>query len=153
MKNTFLTNLNIFILHYVIFLKNEKLMTNIYKNVYWFRDILYKRNNHVSDITLTKHTFDSISKDFFKLKNKTHKPQVKIYFIRCIPFENDCAILNCVNAAKPNSGYKIDNSKTQEGQLFIDSDMYAADIYGDGECLYPFDFKKEIIICKKCNFP
>ena len=77
------------------------------------RDFLYKRNSHVPDITLAKHTFDSISKDFSKLNNKNQKPQVKIYFARYIRFENDCAILNCANSTKPNAGYKIYNSKTQ----------------------------------------
>ena len=120
---------------------------------------MYKRNNHIPDITLTKHTFDSISKDFSKLNNKKHKPQMKICFIRYTPPESDCAILNCANATKPNAGYKIDNSKTQDGQLFNDSDIYATDINSHGECLYPFDFKivsiwfqKWTIMCKKCNF-
>ena len=113
---------------------------------------MYKRNNHVPDITLTKHTFDSISKDFSKLKNKNHKPQVKIYFARYIPFENDCALLNCANATKQNAGYKVDNNKTQEGQLFNDSGIYAADIYGDSDCLYPFDFKNELLYAKNVTF-
>ena len=59
------------------------------------RGILYKRNNHVPKVALTKHTFDSISKDFFKLRNKSHKPQSKICFVKYAPLESDCAILNC----------------------------------------------------------
>ena len=70
-------------------------------------DILYKRNNHVLDITLTKPAFGSILKDFPELKNKNHGPKVEIYFARYIPFGNDCAILNCANATKPNARYKI----------------------------------------------
>ena len=116
------------------------------------RDFLYKRNSHVPDITLTKHIFDSISKDFSKLNNRNHKPQVKIYFARYIRFENDCVILNCANTTKPNAGYKIHNSKTQEEQLFNDSDIYAADIYSDGECLYPFDFDNELLYAKNVTF-
>ena len=100
-----------------------------------------KKNNHISDITLTKHTVHSISKDFSKLKNKNHKPQRKICFVKYTLPESDRAILNCANATKPNAGYKIDNSKTQDGQLFNDSDIYATDINSHGECLYPFDFK------------
>ena len=115
-------------------------------------DILYRRNNHVRDITLTKHTFDSILKYFCKQKNKNHKPQVKIYFARYISFENDCAILNCANATKTNADYKIDNSKTQEGQLFNDSDIYATDIYSYGECLYPFEFENELLYAANVIF-
>ena len=110
---------------------------------------MYKRNNHVRDITLPKHTSGSILKDFSKLKNKNHKPKVEIYFARNIPFENDCAILNCANSSKPNAGNKIDNSKTLEGQFFNDSDIYAADIY---ECLYPFDFKNELLYATNVTF-
>ena len=116
------------------------------------RDILYKRNNHVPDITSTKHTFDSVSNNFSKLKNKNHTPQVKINFARYILLENDCAILNCANATKPNACYIIDNSKTHEGQLFNNSDIYAADIYTDGECLYPFDFENELLDAKYVTF-
>ena len=56
------------------------------------------------------------------------------------------------NATKPNAGYKIDSSKTQEEQLFNDTDIYAADIYSDGECLYPFDFKNELLYAKNVTF-
>ena len=34
------------------------------------RDNLYKKNNHVPDAILSKHTFESISNDFAKLKPK-----------------------------------------------------------------------------------
>ena len=134
-------------------------MTNIYKmfiDLHYFKkencDILYKRNNHVPEVTLTKHTFDSISKGFSKLKNKNHKPQIKICFVKYTPPESDCAILNCANATEPNAGYKIDISKTQEGQLFNDLDIYTADIYSDGQCLYPFDFKNELLYAKNVTF-
>ena len=56
------------------------------------------------------------------------------------------------SATKPNAGYKIDSSKTQEEQLFNDTDIYAADIYSDGECLYPFDFKNELLYAKNVTF-
>ena len=85
----------------MLFLKNKKLIRNIYKifiDLCNFkkekRDILYKRNNHVPKVTLTKHTFDSISKDFFKLRNKSNKSKSKICFVKYTPLESDCAILN-----------------------------------------------------------
>ena len=129
-------------------------MADIYKMselCFFKNDILYKKNNHISDITLTKHTVHSISKDFSKLKNKNHKPQRKICFVKYTLPESDRAILNCANATKPNAGYKIDNSKTQEGQLFNDSDIYAA-IYSDGKCLYQFNFKNELLYAKNVTF-
>ena len=88
------------------------------------RDNLYKKTNHVPNITLSKYTFESISNDLSKLKLQNYNTQVKIYYSKYIPHDCDCAILNCANAYLPNAGKKIDGSKTQEGQLFNDSDIY-----------------------------
>ena len=100
-------------------------MTNIYKmsELCFFkkenRNILYKKNNHIVEVKLPRHTFASISKDFSKPKKNNLKPQIKICFLRYPPPESDCAILNCANATKPNAGHKIDNSKIKEGQLLM----------------------------------
>ena len=125
-------------------INGKYLVLNIYKMSIDLRFFLRKNRD--------KHKFHSILKDFSKLKNKNRKPQVKTFFARYIPLENDCAKLNRANATNPNAGYHIDNSKIQEGQLFNDSDIYATDIYSDGECLYPFKFENKLLLCKKCDF-
>ena len=69
-----------------------------------------------------------------------------------MPHDCDCAILNCANAYLPNAGKVIDGSSTQEGQLFNDSDIYAANIYDGGECLYPFGFENELLFANNVTF-
>ena len=115
-------------------------------------DNLYKKNNHVPNATLSKHTFESISNDFAKLKPKNYKTQVKIYYSKYIPHDCDCAILNCANAFLPNAGKRIDGSSTQEGQLFNDSDIYAANIYDGDKCFYPFDYENKLLYAKNATF-
>ena len=116
------------------------------------RDNLYKKNNHISYATLSEHTFESISKDFFKLKPYNYNTQIKIYYSKYISHDCNCAILNCANADLPNAGKKIDRSSTQEGQLFNDSDIYATNIYDGDKCLYPFNFESELLYAKDVIF-
>ena len=117
------------------------------------RDNLYKKNNHVPNATLCKHTFESISNDFAKLKPQNYKMQVKMHYSKYIPHECNCAVLNCANADLPNADKKIDGSSAQEGQLFNDSDIYAANIYDkDNKCLYPFAFESELLYAKNVTF-
>ena len=104
---------------------------------YLKRDNLYKKNNHVPNVTLSKHTFESILSDFSKLKPLDYNTRVKIYYSKYIPQDRDCAILNCANNYLPNAGYPIDGGPTQEGQLFNDSDIC--------ECLYPFNLESELL--------
>ena len=116
------------------------------------RDILYKKNNRVPNITLSKHTFASVSNDFSKLKSYNYDPQVTIYYSKYIPHDCDCAILICANAYLPNAGKRIDRSSTEEGKLFNDSDIYTANIYDGDKCLYPFVFENELLYAKNVTF-
>ena len=114
---------------------------------YLKRDNLYKKNNHVPNVTLSKHTFESILSDCSKLKPLDYNMRVKIYYSKYIPQDRDCVILNCANNYLPNAGYPIDGSPTQEGQLFNDSDIYA-----HNECLYPFNLESELLYARNETF-
>ena len=114
--------------------------------------IFYIKKNHVPNVILSKHTFESNSNDFSRLKLYNYDPLVKIYFSKYIPHDCDCSILNCANAFLPNAGKKIDGSSTQEGKLFNDSDIYAPNIYDRDKCLYPFDFENELFYAKNVTF-
>ena len=48
-----------------------------------------------------------------------------------------------------NAGYRIDHSITQEGQIFHDSDVFAAKNLSD---FYPFNFKEELLFVKNVTF-
>ena len=56
--------------------------------------------------------------------------------------------MNCVNSDKPNAGYKIEHSISQQGQLFYDTDIFTADLKN----LYPFDFSNELLYAKNVTF-
>ena len=111
------------------------------------RDNLYKKNNNVPNVTLSKHTFESILSDFSKLKPLDYNTRVTIYYSKYIPQDRDSAILNCANNYLPNAGYPIDESPIQEGQLFNDLDLYA-----HNECLYPFNLASELLYARNVTF-
>ena len=102
------------------------------------RDNLYKQNGHVPNITVTKYTFDTIDKEFPRLKPCNYNTKIEIYYPKHIPNDCDCALLNCANSDAPNAGFRINRSTTQEGQLFNDSDIYAANFYNDNGYMHPF---------------
>ena len=110
---------------------------------------LYKNHNHIPNIEIKKYTFDEIDCEFGKIKKNNYSDtKIRIRYIKHTPQVSNYAILNCANSYKPNAGYKIDHGITQEGQLFYDTDIFAADFKN----LYPFDFKNELLYAKNVTF-
>ena len=109
---------------------------------------LYKKEGHIPDIELSKYTFDDIDHEFLKVKQRNYQTKIRIIYSKHIPFDSECVILNCANSDLPNAGYKIDKKPTQEGQLFNDSDIFAADFNG----MYRFDFSNELLHVKNRTF-
>ena len=66
--------------------------------------------------------------------------KIKIKYFKHFPQVSNCAILNCGNSDSVNAGYGINHRITQEGQLFHDTDVFAADFKN----FYLFNFKCNI---------
>ena len=110
---------------------------------------LYKKANHIPIVEITKYTFDEIQDKFNKRKKDDYVgTKIKIKYLKYFPQISNCVILNCANSDSPNAGYKIDHGITQEGQLFRDTDVFAANF----KELYPFDFKNELLYAKNVTF-
>ena len=57
---------------------------------------------------------------------KIIKTQINICYYKKLPQIFNSVILNCANSDSMNAGYRIDHCITQEGQIFHDSDVFAA---------------------------
>ena len=91
--------------------------------------MLKLKNTHLikfSMILIQKKRYDWIS------------TKIKIKYYKQFPQISNYAILNCANSDSLNAGYRIDHCVTQEGQLFHDTDVFAADF-------------KDFTVCQKCN--
>ena len=112
---------------------------------------LYKKNNHVPVGEAGKYKFTEIDKCFNNLKRNFEiiKTQINICYYKNIPQIFNCVILNCANSDSMNAGYRINHCITQEGQIFHDSDVFAAKNLSD---LYPFNFKEELLYVKNVTF-
>ena len=112
---------------------------------------LYKRNNHFPIGQAEKYKFSEIDKCFDNLKRsfETMKSQINICYYKDLPQVSNCVILNCANSDSMNAGYRINHCITQEGQIFHDSDVFAAKNLSD---FYPFDFKEELLYVKNVTF-
>ena len=99
---------------------------------------LYKRNNHLPIGQAEKYKFSEIDRCFNNLKSnlKIIKTQINICYYKKLPQIFNSVILNFVNSDSPNAGYRIDRCITQEGQIFHDSDVFAAKNLSD----LPFQF-------------
>ena len=110
---------------------------------------LYKKVNHISIVEIKKYTFDEIKNEFDKRKtDDCVGTKIKIKYLKYFPQVSNCVFLNCANSDSPNAGFKIDHGITQEGQLFCDTDIFAANF----KELYPFDFKNELLYAKNVTF-
>ena len=112
---------------------------------------LYKRNNHFPIGQAEKYKFSEINKCFnnFKANFEILKTNINICYYKDLPQISNCAILNCANPDAMNAGYRINHCITQEGQIFNDSDVFAAKNLPD---FYPFDFKQELLYVKNVTF-
>ena len=113
------------------------------------RWLLYNKFNHTPSGIATKYTFDKIQTMFEKEvdKNRTYA-KIRISYEKNLPQVSGCVILNCANADAINAGYGIDHCITQEGQLFHDTDVFAANLPEH----FPFNFKKELLYVKDVTF-
>ena len=110
---------------------------------------LYNKVNHIPIIEIAKYSFDEIQNEFDKRKKDDYVgTKIKIKYLRHFPQVSNCVILNCANSDSPNAGYKIDHGITQEGQLFRDTDVFAANF----KEFYPFDFNNELLYAKNVTF-
>ena len=110
---------------------------------------LYKKGNHIPIVEINKYTFDEIQNEFdIRKKDDYVGTKIKIKYLKHFPQVSNCVILNCANSDSPNAGYKIDHGITQEGQLFRDTDVFAANF----KKFYPFDFKNELLYVKNVTF-
>ena len=113
------------------------------------RLILYDKVNHIPIVEIEKYTFDKIQNEFDKRKTDDYVgTKIKIKYLRHFPQVSNCVILNCANSDSVNAGYKIDHGITQEGQLFHDTDVFAANF----KHFHPFDFKNELLYAKNVTF-
>ena len=103
------------------------------------RFLLYKGANHIPNAKIKKYTFDKIQYDFdTKKADDWIITKIKIKYYKHFPQISNYAILNCANSDSLNAGHRIDHCITQEGQLFHDTDVFAADF-------------KDFTVCEKCN--
>ena len=110
------------------------------------RIMLHKKCNHIPISEIKKYTFDEIQKKFDIIKTDDYvSTKIKIKYLK--HFSN-CVILNCANSDSVNAGCRIDHCITEEGQLFHDTDVFAADFKN----FYPFDFKNELLYAKNITF-
>ena len=112
------------------------------------RIILYNKVNHIPIVEIEKYTFDEIQNEFVKKKTDYVGTKIKIKYLKHFPHVSNCVILNCANSDSVNAGYKIDHGIMQEGQLFRDTDVFAANFKN----FYPFDFKNELLYAKNVTF-
>ena len=70
-------------------------------------------------------------------------------YSKYLPQITNCIILNCANSDQPNAGYGINHCITQEGQIFNDSDVFAAK---NLTSFYPFKFNEELLFIKNVTF-
>ena len=112
---------------------------------------LYKKNNHFPIGEAQKYKFDEIDECFNDLKSnfKIMKTSINICYYKNLPQHSNCVILNCANSDAMNAGYRINHCVTQEGQIFHDSDVFAAKNLSD---FYPFNFKEELLYVKNVTF-
>ena len=111
---------------------------------------LYKKNDHFPIGQAEKYKFDEIDKCFNNFKNYyISKIKIRICYYKNLPQISHCAILNCANSDAMNAGYRINHCITQEGQIFHDSDVFAAKNLSD---FYPFNFKEELLYVKNVTF-
>ena len=112
---------------------------------------LYERNNHIPIGQAEKYKFSETDRCFNNLKSnlKIIKTQINICYYKKLPQIFNSVILNCANSDSMNAGYRIDHCITQEGQIFHDSDVFAAKNLSD---FYPFDFKEELLYVKNVTF-
>ena len=112
---------------------------------------LYKKNNHFPIGEAQKYKFDEIDECFNDLKSnfKIIKTNINICYYKNLPQLSNCVILNCANSDAMNAGYRINHCVTQEGQIFHDSDVFAAK---NLSYFYPFNFKEELLYVKNVTF-
>ena len=112
---------------------------------------LYKKNNHFPIGEAQKYKFDKIDECFNDLKTsfKIIKTNINICYYKNLPQHSNCVILNCANSDAMNAGYRINHCVTQEGQIFHDSDVFAAK---NLSYFYPFNFKEELLYVKNVTF-
>ena len=112
---------------------------------------LYNKNNHILICQAEKYSFNEIQTRFNNIKNDFTliKTEIITLYSKYLPQISNCIILNCANSDQANAGYGINHCITQEGQIFNNSDVFAAK---NLTSFYPFKFNEELLFIKNVTF-
>ena len=113
-----------------------------------YRWLVYKEYNHIPSVKVTKYNFDKIEAEFDNNESELYNTKIRISYEKHFPQIRNCVILNCANPDSVNGGYEINHRKTQEGQLFHDSDVFTSNLAD----FYPFKFNNELLYVEDVTF-